>query len=158
MKKAIYPGSFDPITNGHIDIIKRALTIFDHVVVLVANNPEKKITFTTNDRVELIKGAIKQFGSQVSVDQTDGLSVRYAKAIGAIAIVRGLRAVPDFEYEYQIAAGNEFIDQSIEMVFLMGRNRSSFISSSTIKQLNTQNIDISPLVPNNVYQFLKKNK
>jgi pantetheine-phosphate adenylyltransferase len=156
MKIAIYPGSFDPITNGHIDILKRALTIFDHVIVLLAINPYKATTFSAAERLDMIKGAVAQFGLSVTVDSTEGLSVTYAKEHGAVAMVRGLRAVPDFEYEFQIAAGNEYIDKSVEMVFFMSRQKATFISSSTIKQLAHQQVDISSLVPPNVNKYLKK--
>ena len=156
MKIAIYPGSFDPITNGLIDILKRALTIFDHVIVLLAINPYKATTFSAAERLDMIKGAVAQFGLSVTVDSTEGLSVTYAKEHGAVAMVRGLRAVPDFEYEFQIAAGNEYIDKSVEMVFFMSRQKATFISSSTIKQLAHQQVDISSLVPPNVNKYLKK--
>ncbi|HOJ44444.1 MAG TPA: pantetheine-phosphate adenylyltransferase [Bacilli bacterium] len=156
MKIAIYPGSFDPITNGHLDILKRALTIFDHVIVLLAINPHKATTFSAEERLDMIKGAVMQFGEAVTVDSTEGLSVTYAKEHGAVAMVRGLRAVPDFEYEFQIAAGNEYIDKSVEMVFFMSRQKATFISSSTIKQLAQQQVDISSLVPANVNKYLKK--
>jgi pantetheine-phosphate adenylyltransferase len=156
MRIAIYPGSFDPITNGHLDILKRALSIFDRVIVLLAINPYKSTTFSVAERLELIEGAVAHLGSRVSVDSTAGLSVRYAKEHGASALVRGMRAVPDFEYESQIAAGNEFIDPDVEMVFFMSRSRAAFISSSTIKQLAQQGVDITPLVPENVNRFLKK--
>jgi pantetheine-phosphate adenylyltransferase len=104
----------------------------------------------------MIKGAVMQFGEAVTVDSTEGLSVTYAKEHGAVAMVRGLRAVPDFEYEFQIAAGNEYIDKSVEMVFFMSRQKATFISSSTIKQLAQQQVDISSLVPANVNKYLKK--
>jgi len=154
MKIAIYPGSFDPITNGHLDILERSLRIFDKVIVVLAVNPHKVTTFSVAERLDMIKGAVAKLGSRVEVDITDGLSVTYAKKSGACALVRGLRAVPDFEYEFQIAAGNEFIDSTIEMVFFMSRQRATFISSSTIKQLAEQGIDIHSLVPANVNEYL----
>jgi pantetheine-phosphate adenylyltransferase len=156
MKIAIYPGSFDPITNGHIDILNRALAIFDKVIILLAINPNKATTFTVEERLSMIKGAVVSLGDRVSVDSTSGLSVRYAKQHGACALVRGLRAVPDFEYESQIAAGNEYIDKDIEMVFFMSRSHATFISSSTIKQLAEQGVAITGLVPANVDDFLKR--
>ncbi|HAK05519.1 MAG TPA: pantetheine-phosphate adenylyltransferase [Firmicutes bacterium] len=154
MKIAIYPGSFDPITNGHLDILKRSLEIFDHVIVLLAINPYKTTTFSVEDRLKMIEASVKEFGNHVTVDSTGGLTVRYAREHGACALVRGLRAVPDFEYESQIAAGNEFIDSGIEMVFFMSRAQATFISSSTIKQLAEQKIDIAKLVHPFVNRFL----
>ena len=155
MKIAIYPGSFDPITKGHLDILERALNIFDQVVVLLAINPYKTTTFSKDDRYNMILEATRQYGNRVKVDVSEGLSVAYAKQVHACALVRGLRAVPDFEYEFQIAAGNQFIDPEIEMVFFMSRLASLFVSSSTIKQLAQQQVDISSLVPENVNRFLK---
>lgn len=155
MKIAIYPGSFDPITNGHIDILKRALRVFDKVIVLVANNAKKKTTFDVKDRVNIIKDALKGV-ENVSVDSTDGLVVSYAKKVHATALVRGLRAVSDFEYELQVATTNEFVDPSIDMVFFMTHLENTFISSSTIKELYLQNADISKLVPRPVVNALDK--
>lgn len=155
MKVAVYPGSFDPLTNGHLDIIKRAKKLFDKVIVLVAVNSEKKTTFSLEDRVDMIKEATKGM-KNVEVDCTDGLTVEYAKRIHATALVRGLRAVSDFEYEFQIASTNEFIDADIEMVFLMTRMENTFISSSIIKELHKQKIDISKLVPPVVVDYLDK--
>ncbi len=157
MKIAVYPGSFDPITNGHLEIIKRALKMFDQVVVLVAANPNKKTTFSPEVRLELIRGAVKGL-KNVLVDVNEGLSVTYAKKKGAIALVRGLRAVSDFEYEFTLSAGNEFIDDSIDTVFFMSRAESTFISSSTVKELSENGVDVSKLVPPNVAAYLNKHK
>ena len=131
MKRAIYPGSFDPITNGHLDVLKRALKVFDEVIVLVAVNANKKSKFTSSERVEMIKEATKDLKG-VSVDSTEGLSVDYAKKHGANCLIRGLRAVTDFEYEFSLSATNEFIDPSIDMVFFMSHSETTFISSSSI--------------------------
>lgn len=157
MKIAVYPGSFDPITNGHLEIIRRALNIFDHVIVLLAVNPGKKYTFTPDERLDLIRGAVEGI-PHVSVDVNYGLSVNYAKQKGAIALVRGLRAVSDFEYEFTLSAGNEFIDGSIDTVFFMSRAESTFISSSTVKELSENGVDVSKLVPPNVAAYLNKRK
>ena len=158
MKKAIYPGSFDPITNGHLDIIARACKLFDKVYVCVAKNLNKKTFFTDQERIEMVQESVKQF-SNVEVISTDKLIVNVAKELNATAIVRGLRAVTDFEYEFQLAAGNEFLDNEIEMVFLMASLNKSFISSSSIKEFFSFNVDISNLVPEVVVKYFnQKNK
>ena len=153
MKIAIYPGSFDPITNGHLDILKRALKIFDKVIVLVAVNPNKQSRFSVKDRIAMIQESVK--GLNVEVDSTEGLTVEYAKSRGATALIRGLRAVTDFEYEFQLASANDFIDSSIESVFLMSKNDKSFINSSMIIELHEKGIDVSALVPEPVLKRLK---
>ena len=155
MKIAIYPGSFDPITNGHLDILKRALKVFDKVIVLVANNAKKQTTFTIEERRTIIEKVTKNL-ENVTVDATEGLVVEYAKKVGATALVRGLRAVTDFEYELQVATTNEFIDPTIDMVFFMTHLENTFVSSSTVKELFQQNVDISKLVPMEVNEALKK--
>lgn len=155
MKRAIYPGSFDPITNGHIDVLKRALKVFDEVIVLVAVNPEKKTKFTEQERITMIEEATKGLKG-VKVDSTTGLSVEYAKKHGATCLIRGLRAVTDFEYEFSLSASNEFIDSSIDMVFFMSHAETSFISSSSIDELYRKGVDISKLVPESVIKMYKK--
>ena len=155
MKRAIYPGSFDPITNGHLDVLKRALKVFDEVIVLVAVNPEKKTKFTEQERITMIEEATKGWKG-VKVDSTTGLSVEYAKAHGANCLIRGLRAVTDFEYEFSLSASNEFIDSSIDMVFFMSHAETSFISSSSIDELYRKGVDISKLVPESVIKMYKK--
>lgn len=157
MRKAIYPGSFDPITNGHIDILKRALAVFDEVVVLIANNPNKKSRFTIEEKVQMVEEAIKEHNlMNAKVATTTGLSVSYAKEIGATHMIRGLRAVSDFEYEFQLSASNEFIDSSIDMIFFMSHSETNFISSSAINELYNNHIDISKLVPTSVVEMYKK--
>ena len=155
MKKAIYPGSFDPITNGHIDILKRALKAFDEVIVLVADNQNKKSRFTIEERVSMIKDAVKDMKG-VSVDSTHGLTVAYAKQVGASHLIRGLRAVTDFEYEFSLAAANRFIDNSIDMVFFMASAEYSYISSSAIDDMYKAHVDISKLVPKSVLKMYEK--
>lgn len=157
MRIAIYPGTFDPITKGHLDVIERSLKVFDKLIVVVAKNPIKSPSFSVEERLEMIRGAIRGM-KNVEVDVSDGLSVKYAQEHKAVALVRGLRAVSDFEYEFSMAAGNEFIDDSIDMVFFMSRSGSSFISSSTIKELYQNGVDISPLVPASVMKMLAAKK
>ena len=157
MKIAIYPGSFDPITNGHVDILQRALTIFDHVILLLAVNPNKQSSYPVKDRLAMLRAVANTCPSgKVTVDHTNGLTVRYAESKGAIALVRGLRAVPDFEYEHEIYAGNQIINSNIEMVFFMAKNNHEMISSTLIKQLYQSDVDISALVPKVVLPLLKK--
>jgi pantetheine-phosphate adenylyltransferase len=157
MKIAIYPGSFDPITNGHFDILQRALTIFDHVILLLAVNPNKQSSYSIDDRLAMLQLVASTIPSErVTVDYNNGLTIRYAESKGAIALVRGLRAVPDFEYEHEIYSGNQIINSNIEMVFFMAKNNHEMISSSLIKQLHQSDVDISSLVPKVILPFLKK--
>lgn len=155
MKVAVYPGSFDPITNGHIDVLKRALKVFDKVIVLIASNKDKHNRFSIDERVEMTKEALKEIKG-VEVDFTDGLTVEYAKTHGATFLIRGLRAVTDFEYEFQLSAANSYIDSSIDVVFFMSHNETTFISSSTIDSMVKNNVDISGLVPEAVVKMYKK--
>ena len=154
MKIAIYPGSFDPITNGHLEVLKRALNIFDRVIVLVAINPEKKSRFSVEERVSMIKESVDS--NRVEVDSSSGLTVKYAKEHGATHLIRGLRAVTDFEYEFSLASANDYIDSSIDTVFLMSKAEKSFINSSTIIEMHKKGVDISELVPPAVLKRLNK--
>lgn len=157
MSKAIgvYPGSFDPITNGHLEVLKRSLTVFDEVVLLLAVNPDKKSHFSVEERLEMMKESVKDLPG-VKVDFTSGLTVEYCKKVGGRHIIRGLRAVSDFEYEFQLAASNEFIDPEVDMVFFMARQKDTFISSSTVVSLFSQGVDIMGLVPPVVIEHLKR--
>lgn len=155
MRIAVYPGSFDPITNGHLDIIERASVLFDKVIVLIAINPHKASTFTLEEKKMMIQEATKKY-SNIVVDYTEGLTLIYAKEHGACTLIRGLRAVTDFEFEFQINAANSFIDNNIDTVFLMSRKDFHFISSSTIKELYEHHVDISSLVPKIVIDCLDK--
>ncbi|WP_338451943.1 pantetheine-phosphate adenylyltransferase [Niallia oryzisoli] len=155
---AICPGSFDPVTNGHIDIITRGARIFDKLYVVVLNNESKHPLFTVEERVYLLKEATKGI-PKVEVDSYGGLLVDYAKKVGAIANIRGLRAVSDFEYEMSITAMNRLLDQQLETFFIMTRNQYSFLSSSIVKEVARHGADISELVPEVVANALRdKNK
>lgn len=146
MKIAIYPGSFDPITNGHLDVLNRSLKVFDEVILLLAVNPGKKSVFSIEERLKMMKESVAAIPN-VKVDYSAGLTVDYAKKHQAVAMIRGLRAVSDFEYEFQLAAANHFADPNIEMVFFMANKDTTFISSSIINQLFLNGVNISPLVP-----------
>lgn len=154
MKIAVYPGSFDPITNGHLDILNRACSLFDKVIVLVAYNSNKSFNFSIEERVEMIKEATKD-NSKVEVMSDNGLTVEFAKKHHATHLIRGLRAVSDFEYEFQLASANEYIDSSIDTVFLMARGDKTFISSSSIMTMAKSGIDVSKLVPESVNKRIK---
>jgi len=145
-KIAVYPGSFDPITFGHLDIINRALKLFDEVIIAVARNERKSPLFTVEERVELIKSVVKD-SERVRVDTFEGLLVDYARSCKAQAIVRGLRAISDFEYELQMAQINRGISREVETVFLMTSVFYSFLSSSIVKEVHSLQGPIDGLVP-----------
>jgi pantetheine-phosphate adenylyltransferase len=157
MKTAIYPGSFDPITKGHLDILKNASEIFDKVIIAVAHNGEKKGFLTVDERVKLIKESIKEFDN-VEVDSFEGLTIEYAKKHGAEVLIRGLRAVSDFEYEMQLSQTNSALCSDIKTVFLTTKPKYNFISSSTIKEILNNGGDISKFVPECVFEYLTKYK
>jgi pantetheine-phosphate adenylyltransferase len=152
---AVCPGSFDPITYGHLDIIKRGAKIFDEVYVVVLNNSSKNPLFTVDERMELIKEVTTDIPS-VKVDQFRGLLVDYAKSVNASAIIRGLRAVSDFEYEMQITSMNRVLDEELETFFIMTNNQYSFLSSSIVKEVAQYDGKISELVPPVVEKALHK--
>lgn len=154
-KIAVVPGSFDPITNGHLDIIKRARDVFDFVYVAALKNSSKNPLFTIEERLELIEKVTKDIPN-IRVESSSGLLVDYAKSRNAIAIVRGLRAVSDFEYEMQITSMNRFLDESIETFFIMTKNQYSFLSSSIVKEVARYGGSVKGLVPCEVEEALKK--
>jgi len=153
MRKVIYPGTFDPVTYGHIDVIKRA--IFDAVAVTVAINPGKAPLFSTEERVNMLKESLKDYPS-VSVDSFDGLVVDHAKIVGASGIIRGLRAVSDFEYEFQMALMNRKLAKDISTVFLMPHEKFTYLNSTIIRNLASLKSDVGDFVPPNVAQALMK--
>jgi pantetheine-phosphate adenylyltransferase len=152
---AVYPGSFDPITNGHLDLIQRALKIFDRIIVAVATNAFKKSLFTIEERVEMVRESLAVY-PMVTIDTFDGLLVNYAKGQNARAILRGLRAVTDFEYEFQLAMMNRRLEPAIETVFLMTGLRWVFLSSSILKEAAVHGGDIQGMVPENVFRRLRE--
>lgn len=148
------PGSFDPITFGHLDIIKRASILFDKVIVLISVNSAKKPSFSLYERMMMIERNTKQFDNVV-IDILDGLLADYVKDVGAIAIVKGLRAVSDFEYEFQMALANKKLYSGAETVFLTTSAENMYLSSSVVKQIAEYGGDISPFVPENVLEFIQ---
>jgi pantetheine-phosphate adenylyltransferase len=155
-RRAVYPGSFDPITNGHLDMIQRALTVFDHVVVAVAYNREKPSgLFTPDERVALIRDVTRDLAG-VTVDSFHGLLIDYARRVGAGTIVRGLRAVADFEYEFQMTMMNRHLAGDVETVFLMADEAHFFTSSRLVKEVVSLGGEVSGFVPEPVYKALRK--
>ena len=152
---AVYPGSFDPITNGHLDLLQRALKIFDSIIVAVAWNPTKQCLFTIEERMEMIRVSLADV-PQVSIDTFTGLLVDYARQKKARAILRGLRAVTDFEYEFQLAMMNRSLEPEIETVFLMTGLRWVFLSSSILKEAAIHGGNIEGMVPEIVYKKLRE--
>jgi Phosphopantetheine adenylyltransferase (EC 2.7.7.3) len=152
---AVCPGSFDPITNGHLDIIMRGSRVFDKIYVAILKNSSKKPLFPLEERMELIREATKDIPN-VIVDSFNGLLIDYARKVHAIAILRGLRAVSDFEYEMQIATMNRKLDDHVETFFIMTNKRYSFLSSSIVKEVAKYGGDVSDLVPPAVDRALKE--
>ncbi|MCC3144788.1 pantetheine-phosphate adenylyltransferase [Halanaerobium sp. Z-7514] len=155
INKVVYPGSFDPVTNGHLDIVERAANMFDQVVVAVFFNPNKEPIFSMEERVEMLDLATESF-ENVTVDSFSGLTTKYVHSIGGGAILRGLRAVSDFEGEFQMASMNKHLDEDIETIFLMTDTKYAFLSSSVIKEAAYFDGDIKELVPKFVYKKLKE--
>jgi pantetheine-phosphate adenylyltransferase len=151
---ATYPGTFDPVTFGHIDIIERACELFDGVIVTVARNPVKQPLFTIEERLKLLKESLKTFDN-VHIESFDGLVVEHAHSVGAVAIIRGLRAVSDFEYEFQMALMNRKLASDITTVFLMPNEKYTYLNSSIVRNLAEFNSDVSEFVPPSVKEALK---
>ena len=154
-KIALYPGSFDPITNGHLDVLERASLMFDEVVIAILKHPEKKAFLDVEKRVELIKNATSHMAN-VKTASFDGLTVEYARKIGAKFLIRGLRTITDFEYEVQLCQTNQVIAPEIDTVFLPTKPKHNFISSSIVRELSKHKTDISKFVPKNVVEYLQR--
>ncbi len=157
MRIAVYPGSFDPLTNGHVDVALRAKKLFDKVIIMIADNASKKghYMFTAEERVKMAEETFAGLdGFEVVV--TNKLVVKEAKKLNAQALIRGLRAVTDYEAEFQLHEVNEFLEPDIDMVYLMARKDQAFVSSSTIKELYSQGVDISNLVPEPVLKMMEE--
>ncbi len=154
---AIYPGSFDPLTNGHLSLIQRGLDIFDGLIVAVANNPDKSPLFSFEERMELIHGAVG-VNPRVEVDSFDGLLVDYAKRRGVHTVLRGLRAVSDFEYEFQLANMNRKLDPQFDSVFVMTGEDYFYLTSRLVREVSRFGGDVSGLVPPNVQVALGRKR
>lgn len=154
-KKAIFPGTFDPLTNGHLDIITRALSIFDSLTVAILENSTKQTLFTLEERTELISQELKEYGNRIKVKSFSGLLVAFAQQESSYTIVRGLRAISDYDYEAQMALMNKNLCPDIETIFLIAREENSYISSSIVKQALLLGGDISRFVPPGMLRALQ---
>jgi pantetheine-phosphate adenylyltransferase len=155
MRTAIYPGSFDPITNGHLDLVQRAAKLFDRVIVAVAVNDDKRPLFTLAERMELVKTSLQAF-PKAEVDSFDGLLVDYVEKQGGQAIIRGLRAVSDFEFEFQLALMNRKLNERVETIFMMPKDTYTFLSSRIVKEIARLGGDVGCFVPTPVRQALSE--
>ena len=154
MRIALYPGTFDPVTKGHVDIMERALRLFDFIIVAVAANPQKHPLFTAEERVEMIKEEIESW-ENIRVESFDGLLIEYASKKKAQSIIRGLRAVSDFEYEFQMALTNRSLSSSIETVFLMPNEQYTYLNSTIVKEIAQLGGNVSQFVPEGVEKRLR---
>lgn len=154
---AVYPGSFDPITNGHVDLVKRTLRAFDKVIVAIASNPEKDNSlFSVEERLQMIRSVFRGLGRRVQADSFQGLLVDYAERKRATVIIRGLRAVSDFEYEFQMAMMNRRLKPKLETFFMMTGEAQFYVSSRLVKEVVSLGGDVSGLVPNPVLKRLQQ--
>ena len=157
MKIAIYPGTFDPLTNGHLDVIKRSCLMFDKLIVGVTNDSNKRTMFSIDERIDMINSAVNDYGN-VSVQTFKGLLMNFAESKNAIVIIRGLRVLSDFEYEFKMAMMNRSLNDRISTLFMMPHINYVHISSSLIKEVSSLGGDISSYVPNNVLKSINKKK
>ena len=156
MKTAVYPGTFDPVTNGHIDIIERALKLFDKLYVVVGDNPQKAPTFTAEERVGMLKQALKKHNNRIEVEHFEGLLLNYVKRKSSNVVIRGLRAISDFEFEFSRALLNRELEKDIETIFIMTKDDYAFLSSSIIKEIAMFNGSVKGFVPEVVNKKLKE--
>jgi pantetheine-phosphate adenylyltransferase len=154
MRRALYPGSFDPVTNGHLDVIERARKLFDEVIVAVAHNDEKQPLFSLQERLDLLRESVAKMDN-VRIARFKGLLVEFARAEQARAVIRGLRAVSDFEFEFQMALMNRKLDAAVETIFLMPKEEYTYLSSRIVKEIASLGGDISGFVPGCVAKALK---
>src|SRR5205809_7808853 len=155
MKRAIYPGSFDPVTNGHLDVVERARKLFDEVIVAVANNDQKQALFSLKERLDLLEQTVGKIDN-VRIAQFDGLLVEFARTEKASAVIRGLRAVSDFEFEFQMALMNRKLEGTVETIFLMPKEEYTYLSSRLVKEVARLSGDVSKFVPGIVATALGK--
>ena len=156
MRTAVYPGTFDPVTNGHIDVIERGLKLFDRLYVLVGENPQKATTFTAEERVGMIKKALEKHSKKIEVEHFDGLLLNYVKKKKSNVVIRGLRAISDFEFEFQRAQFNREFAKDIETIFIMTKDDYAFLSSSLIKEIAMFNGPVRGFVPEIVEKKLRE--
>ena len=156
MTIAVFPGSFDPLTNGHVDIIERSVKLFDRVIVAVVSNPEKNPLLSISEREELIRVELKRLGKRVQVRSFSGLLVEFLKQTRASIVIRGLRAISDYDYETQMALVNKSLWSEVETIFMVAREENSYISSSLVKQVALYGGDVARFVPPHIAKVLRK--